>query len=52
MIVQNPKPSGEPISIEKLAELSVISRRDISEAIAKGTQRFRDWLSQQQGKKL
>jgi hypothetical protein len=50
--MQNPKPSGEPISIEKLAEFSVISRRDISEAIAKGTQRFRDWLSEQQSKKL
>jgi hypothetical protein len=49
--MDNPTPSGEPITLEKVAELSVISRRDISEAIAKGTQRFRDWLSQQQSKK-
>lgn len=45
--MDNPKPSGEPISIEELADRSLISKRDISKAIANGTQRFKDWLSGQ-----
>jgi hypothetical protein len=46
-MMDNPKPSGDPIPLTELAERSLITRRDISEAIAKGTQRFKDWLSGQ-----
>lgn len=41
-------PSGEPIEVQELAERSIITRRDISVAIAKGTQSFKDWLGGQQ----
>jgi hypothetical protein len=37
----------DPIPLEELADLSLISKRDISKAIAKGSQKFKDWLSGQ-----
>jgi hypothetical protein len=45
--MENPKPSGEPIPIAELAERSLITRQDISQAIAKGTQKFKGWLNGQ-----
>lgn len=38
------KQESEQITVDELAERSLISARDIQVAIAKGTKRFKEWL--------